>query len=101
MLHRKDAWRVSDAFEKYLIIENFNIRDADLEAVLILSGAIIPPQRQPPSERLTDDHEGDEDMSDDESVSQMRSTSTNGPRRRNIRGNANTQEDDEDFDFDM
>ena len=107
-LHKRGGWKVRQlptlGNENILII-NFNVLDTDLEAVLILSGAIIPPERPLPSENRGGDHDIDEDMSDDESASRMRSslprTSTTGPRRQNVRGSAKANAEGDDSDFDL
>ncbi|KAI0373237.1 thioredoxin-like protein [Pilatotrama ljubarskyi] len=75
----------------------------ELEAVLILAGAIIPRQRIPPgSERDSDDEDGSDlnDVDDDPS-SRMRSaaTSTNAKAPKNIRGRKD--DSDSDFEFDL
>ncbi|TCD70594.1 hypothetical protein EIP91_002624 [Steccherinum ochraceum] len=73
----------------------------ELEAVLILAGAIIP-QQQPPSRSQKDSDDEEDDESDDEPSSRMRSaaTRTNGRSAKNIR-NSKKDEDDSDSDFDL
>jgi len=76
-------------------------RIEELEAVLILAGAIIP-QQLPPTKSSRDDHSSDEeDEFDDEPSSRMRSaaTRTNARSAKNIRNS--TKEDDSDSDFDL
>ncbi len=74
---------------------------AELEAVLILAGAIIP-QPKPPSDkdRANEEASDDEDF-DNNSSSRMRSaaTSTNAQAPKNIRGK--TDDSDSDFEFDL
>ncbi|KAI0781419.1 thioredoxin-like protein [Trametes elegans] len=73
----------------------------ELEAVLILAGAIIPQQRiLPGSERDSDDDTSDTDDLDDDPASRMRSaaTSTNARAPKNIRGK---EDSDSDFEFDL
>jgi len=69
----------------------------ELEAVLILAGAIVP-QQLPPKQSKAHDSEDEED-SDDEPSSRMRSagTRTNRSHGKNIRG----KEEDSDSDFDL
>ncbi|KAJ6621351.1 thioredoxin-like protein [Mycena sp. CBHHK59/15] len=74
----------------------------ELEILLIVTGAIIPPERLPEDKKNRSDD--DESESDDEPASRMRSavTSTNGRTAKNIRGPAKKADDsDSDFDFDM
>ncbi|KAL4244311.1 Thioredoxin-like superfamily protein [Abortiporus biennis] len=73
----------------------------ELEAVLILAGAIIP-QPQPPKESdRRNSSDEDEDESDDEPSSRMRSSGTRTNRTgRNIRTSAKKDEDS-DSDFDL
>ncbi|EMD34373.1 phosducin like protein [Gelatoporia subvermispora B] len=75
----------------------------ELEAVLILAGAIVPQQRQPTGEgRSRKDDSSEEEESDDEPSSRMRSagTRTNTRIGKNIRGPAKKAEDS-DSDFDL
>jgi len=69
----------------------------ELEAVLILAGAIVPQQLAPEQSRRRDD--SDEEDSDDEPSSRMRSagTRTNRSTGKNIR----KKEEDSDSDFDL
>ena len=71
----------------------------ELEAVLILAGAIIP-QMPPPRKRRDADDDSDDEPDDDRS-SRMRSSvaSTNAKTPKNIRGKQD--EDDSDFEFDL
>ncbi|KAH8100188.1 thioredoxin-like protein [Cristinia sonorae] len=77
-------------------------RIEELEAVLILAGAIIPEQL-PPTRSQKEDRDSDDefDESDDEASSRMRSaaTKTNSRTAKNVRGKK--QEDDSDSDFDL
>ncbi|KAF8894756.1 thioredoxin-like protein [Infundibulicybe gibba] len=78
-------------------------RIEELEALLIVTGAVDPPERRPPGDR----HSDSEDESEEEDIdasSRMRSaaTSTNGRAKRNVRGPQRKVEDsDSDFDFDL
>ncbi len=73
----------------------------ELEAVLILAGAIIPQPRPPRDE---DADEDDDDLGDDEDDPSVRksaaATLTNGTASKNIRGNS-AKDDDSDFEFDL
>ncbi|KAI0648352.1 thioredoxin-like protein [Trametes meyenii] len=75
----------------------------ELEAVLILAGAIIPQQRPPPGSEADSDNDGSdlEDDLGDDSSSRMRSaaTSTNAKAPKNIRGKKD--DSDSDFEFDL
>lgn len=70
----------------------------ELEAVLILAGAIIPERRNPEKKHHSDSE--DEDESDNDRSSRMRSaaTRTNGRTAKNIRGK---KQEDSDSDFDL
>lgn len=72
---------------------------AELEAVLILAGAIIPQMNPPPKKK--DDDDDSEDELDDDPSSRMRSNvaSTNARAPKNIRGKK--EDDDSDFEFDL
>lgn len=69
----------------------------ELEALLLVAGAIQQPERKPP--RTEDDSDEDEDDGYDRS-SKMRSaaTSTNARAPKNVR---NSKDDDSDFEFDL
>jgi len=71
----------------------------ELEALLILTGAIHPPDRLPPAEKSRNAQEEEEDFSDDDPSSRIRSSvaSTNGRPAKNVR--ASVQDDDSDFDL--
>jgi len=73
----------------------------ELEALLILTGAVIPPDRPTPSGRR--DHDQDEDDSDELLVGMNSGTATNGRApKKNIRGSSTARkDDDDDSDFDM
>ena len=71
---------------------------SELEAILILGGAIIPERRNPEKRRDSDSEE--EDDSDNDRSSRMRSAAT----RTNVRGAKNIRgkkQDDSDSDFDL
>ncbi|KAF7790975.1 hypothetical protein EIP86_001934 [Pleurotus ostreatoroseus] len=73
----------------------------ELEAVLILAGAIIPQPRPPRDE---DADEGEDDLDDDDDASIRRpaaATMTNGKPAKNIRGKSAKDDDDSDFEFDL
>ncbi|CCM04513.1 uncharacterized protein FIBRA_06694 [Fibroporia radiculosa] len=77
-------------------------RIEELEAVLILAGAIVPQMRAPPKDdRRRGSDSSEEEESDDEPSSKMRSaaTRTNGKTSKNIR--TAKVEDDSDSDFDI
>lgn len=70
----------------------------ELEAILILAGAIVPEQRMPANAQRKEN--SDDDESDDEPPSRSRATATNGRSAKNIRGSAK-KDDDSDSDFDI
>jgi len=77
----------------------------ELEAVLILAGAVIP-QARPPPERGNDsdeDEDSEDDDSDREPSSRMRSaaTRTNVRPSKNIRQSQKKKDEDSDSDFDI
>ncbi|KAJ7760432.1 thioredoxin-like protein [Mycena metata] len=74
----------------------------ELEILLLVTGAIIPPERLPEDKKRHDSSD-EEDSEDDEPASRMRSaaTSTNGRSNKNIRGPAKQKADDSDSDFDF
>lgn len=71
----------------------------ELEAVLILAGAIVPQQMAPTQSRRRDESDDEDEDSDDEPSSRMRSagTRTNRSTGKNIR----KKEEDSDSDFDL
>ena len=73
---------------------------AELEAYLLLTGALIPSERPPPTRQhnLDDD---DDDLSDDEAFPRSSAAKVNGHAEKNIRGPARREEDDDDSDFDL
>ncbi|KAJ7504517.1 thioredoxin-like protein [Mycena galericulata] len=72
----------------------------ELEILLIVTGAIIPPEHLPEKKR-NDSDEGSDDE-DDGPPSRSAETTTNGRGKRNIRGPAKKEDDsDSDFDFDL
>nr|VWP01457.1 Anthranilate--CoA ligase (EC [Ganoderma boninense] len=79
-------------------------RIEELEAVLILAGAIIPQQRRPPDEDRDRDDSGSDldDLEDDDPSSRMRSASmrTNAQPQKNLRGKKG-DDSDSDFEFDL
>ncbi|THH31526.1 hypothetical protein EUX98_g2660 [Antrodiella citrinella] len=76
-------------------------RIEELEAVLILAGAIIPQPQPPPRSGRDSDRSDEDDESDDEPLSKMRSaaTKTNARSAKNIR--SSKKEDDSGSDFDL
>ncbi|KAJ4475759.1 thioredoxin-like protein [Lentinula aciculospora] len=74
-------------------------RIEELEALLLVTGALHPPERLAPEDRGKGNSSDEEDEDDMDPSSRMRSaaTSTNGRRKKNVRG----REDDSDFDFDL
>ncbi|KAJ6518695.1 thioredoxin-like protein [Mycena sanguinolenta] len=78
----------------------------ELEILLLVTGAIIPPERLPPKEKTDDDSEEDSDF-DDDSRKRSAATSTNGRTAKNVRGPAQSKskkkadDSDSDFDFDL
>lgn len=78
-------------------ISSTNI-DAELEALLIVTGALHPPERRAPEDRQKESSSDEEDL---DSSSHVRSTatSTNGRKKKNVRGKDN--DSDSEFDFDL
>ena len=79
-------------------IDNSTFHILELEAILILGGAIIPERRNPEKRRDSDSEE--EDESDNDRSSRMRSAAT----RTNVRGAKNIRgkkQEDSDSDFDL
>ncbi|KAF7978724.1 hypothetical protein HWV62_45015 [Athelia sp. TMB] len=78
-------------------------RIEELEALLMVSGAVDLPERRQPGEAQHDD-EGSDDEDDHDPSSRMRSaaTSTNARAPKNVRGPPKKGDDsDSDFEFDM
>ncbi|KAK7049454.1 Proteolipid protein 2 [Paramarasmius palmivorus] len=79
-------------------------RREELEALLLVSGALHPPERRDPDERRKDEDE-DSDDDDEEDKTRARATATNGRTQKNIRGQGKnkTKDDDSDseFEFDL
>jgi len=79
---------------------------SELEALLLVSGAVDPPENdvwgRDQSEQKRDASDSEDD-DDDEPSSRMRSaaTSTNARREKNIRSSKPVKDDDSDFEFDM
>ncbi|KAJ7066749.1 thioredoxin-like protein [Mycena amicta] len=71
----------------------------ELELLLIVAGAIIPPDRLPTRKKDSDDEASDDD--EDEAPRRSAATSTNGRPPKNIRKSAANKSDDSDFEFDM
>ncbi|KAJ8093609.1 Proteolipid protein 2 [Marasmius tenuissimus] len=79
-------------------------RPEELEALLLVGGALHPPERRRDGERKKLDDSDEEDSEGDDPSSRMRSaaTSTNGKTQKNIRGKAGKGGDsDSDFEFDL
>ncbi|KAF7294426.1 Phosducin domain-containing protein [Mycena kentingensis (nom. inval.)] len=70
----------------------------ELELLLIVSGAILPPDRLSPKEKDSDDELSDEE---DEPPRRSAATSTNGKAPKNIRKSVANKSDDSDFEFDL
>ncbi|TCD65814.1 hypothetical protein EIP91_002164 [Steccherinum ochraceum] len=72
----------------------------ELEAILILAGAIIP-QQQPPTRSQKGSSDEEDEESDDEPSSRMRSaaTRTNGRSAKNVRNSRDEDGSDSDFDL--
>jgi hypothetical protein len=89
-------------FGIFQIPANFLFRFKELEAVLIMTGAVHPPEGPRPQNRRTNDDDDSEEDEDDPS-SRMRSaaTSTNGRPKKNIRDRNKGNDSDSDFDFDL
>ncbi|KAJ4463329.1 thioredoxin-like protein [Lentinula edodes] len=68
------------------------------EALLIVTGALHPPERRAPEDRQKESSSDEEDL---DSSSHVRSTatSTNGRKKKNVRGKDN--DSDSEFDFDL
>ncbi|KAG6900440.1 hypothetical protein C0993_010487 [Termitomyces sp. T159_Od127] len=78
-------------------------RIEELEAILLVTGALHMPERPRPEQRRINDESDDEDDDDDDPSSRMRSkaTSTNGKLQWNIRGGTKSKDNDSDSDFDF
>lgn len=78
------------------------LRYKELEAILLVTGALDIPEVSRPAERRPDDDDSAEEEDYDPS-SRMRSatTATNGRNKRNIRGPEKKKGDDSDSDFDF
>ncbi|KAF8558498.1 GTPase inhibitor [Imleria badia] len=76
----------------------------ELEAILMLCGAIDPPEHPVRSDRTdSSDEDDDDDDDDDDPSSHMRSaaTRTNAQAAKNIRGPPRKDDSDSEFEFDM
>ncbi|KAJ3733925.1 thioredoxin-like protein [Lentinula guzmanii] len=75
--------------------------EAELEALLLVTGALYPPERRAPEDRRKEGSSGEEDEEDLDRSSRMRSaaTSVNGRTKKNVRGKE--KDSDSDFDFDL
>jgi hypothetical protein len=76
----------------------------ELEAILLVTGALDLPDRPGPSEKKNDDEDEDdlEDEDDDPSSRMSAATSTNARHQKNIRSSQKKGNDsDSDFEFDM
>ncbi|KAJ3981108.1 thioredoxin-like protein [Lentinula detonsa] len=76
-------------------------RIEELEALLLVTGALHPPERRAPEDRRKEGSSGEEDEDDLDRSSRMRSaaTSVNGRTKKNVRGKE--KDSDSDFDFDL
>ena len=75
----------------------------ELEAILLVTGALDIPEVSRPAERRPDDDEDSAEEEDYDPSSRMRSatTATNGRSKRNIRGPEKKKGNDSDSDFDF
>ncbi|EIN07869.1 thioredoxin-like protein [Punctularia strigosozonata HHB-11173 SS5] len=77
-------------------------RIEELEALLILCGAIVPPAKKPPRSSRADDSEDEDDLSDDPATRRPSGVAfANGRTPKNVRGPAKKSGDDSDSDFDL
>ncbi|KAG6845199.1 hypothetical protein H0H87_012526 [Tephrocybe sp. NHM501043] len=77
-------------------------RIEELEAILLVTGALHMPERPRPERRPNDDESDEEDDDDPSSRMRSKATSTNGKVPKNIRASAKPRDDsDSDFDFDL
>ncbi|KAG6907450.1 hypothetical protein DXG01_008834 [Tephrocybe rancida] len=77
-------------------------RIEELEAILLVTGALHMPERPQPGQRRKDDDEsGDEEDDDPSSRMRSKTTSTNGKLHKNIRASAKSKDNDSDSDFDF
>ncbi|KAJ3762620.1 thioredoxin-like protein [Lentinula raphanica] len=76
-------------------------RIEELEALLLVTGALHPPERRAPEDRREEGSSDEEDEEDLDRSSRMRSaaTSVNGRTKKNVRGKE--KDSDSDFDFDL
>ncbi|KAI5116564.1 hypothetical protein M0805_001549 [Coniferiporia weirii] len=68
----------------------------ELEAYLILTGAVIPSERP---QRTRNEQDDEDDLSDDDTFSRSAAAKTNGRAPKNVRGPVRDDEDDSDFDL--
>lgn len=74
----------------------------ELEAVLVLAGAIIPPKRGPLGEDKSRSDSDEDDDSDGGPPSRSAATKTNGRTAKNVRSSTKKADDDDsDFEFDL
>ncbi|ESK83229.1 gtpase inhibitor [Moniliophthora roreri MCA 2997] len=79
-------------------------RIEELEALLLVTGALHPPERQRPEERRGHSSEEDDDDDDDDRNARSKATSTNGRAQKNVRGPAKGNKGDDsdsEFEFDL
>ncbi|KAK7049451.1 Proteolipid protein 2 [Paramarasmius palmivorus] len=81
-------------------------RREELEALLLVSGALHPPERREPDERHNHEDEDSDDDNDEEDKTRARATTTtNGRTQKNIRGQGKNKKRDDDsdseFEFDL
>lgn len=91
---RKKSWRYAPATQ-IVIPLSYATLHPELEALLVLTGVVIPPDRPQPKKPDEDDEllESDED----EPRSSMAKSNVRAPK--NIRGPARDDDDDSDFDL--
>ncbi|KAH8114248.1 thioredoxin-like protein [Phellopilus nigrolimitatus] len=70
----------------------------ELEALLVLTGAVVPTERPTPSRQAQEENEENDLSDDDDGFSRSATAKVNGQVPKNIRGRTS---DDEDSDFDI
>ncbi|KAF8216346.1 thioredoxin-like protein [Mycena galopus ATCC 62051] len=81
----------------------------EMEILLLVTGAIIPPERPPQKDKKDDESEDEDSDFDDDWRRRSAATSTNGRVAKNVRGPAQSKskkkagadDSDSDFDFDL
>lgn len=76
-------------------------RIEEIEAILLVTGAIHPPERPRPEDRRKDDDESEDEGYDPPPPSRSVATFTNGKPTKNVRNKGKGGDSDSDFEFDL